>query len=246
MFEPFYFVNRKTKYFTPADNLTVYVDKNGAIGKHYETVNNTIDQALDCYSEGKDATCCVGKYTETFSSYDTTTSSWTKPERSVVTRSLSSCLGGPASISEDRDTLGFIVPKFQAVEATGTTADYKIPGTWKQQTGIAWSANYFEAADHAGGIPSVFNYSAGNGVTLGNAYYTLSCFDRAWDLNSQIRIQLRDWNTKTDYEARRTAPTIHDRVGNEPSPYGSKPINDLLDWKDLEGAGILIPNFITK
>ena len=245
MLEPFYFVNHKTAYYSPTDTINVYIDKAGSIGKHYNVGTDLIDQPLDCYAEGAEPTCCVGKYNQIFSSYSLTTG-WSTPSLSTVNRPLGTCLGGPASITEGRDPLGFIVPKFQFVAATGFSSDYKIPGTTNQLVDIAWSTNYFEAADHVGGIPSSFKYNPGHGITLGNPYYSLSCYDRSWELNSQIRIQLRDWNTKAEYDNRRVNPNAHDTVGNEPTPNGSKPINDQLDWKDLEAAGRVIPDFSIK
>lgn len=243
--EPFYFVNHKTKYYLPTDTLTIYVGKDGTVGTAGDNAG-AITTPLDCYAEGADPVCCVGKYNQATYKWDESTNEFLGPTLTTVNRPLGSCLGGPASLTESRTPLGEIAPKFYYVASTGISSDYKIPATSNQLVTIAWNVNYFAAADHAGSIPQAFKYSAGNGLVLGNPYYSVSCYNRSWELNSQIRVQLRDWNTKADFENRATDPTTHDRVGLEPAPNGTKPINDELDWKDLEGAGVLIPDFVLK
>lgn len=250
--DPFYFVNRQTKRTT---ELTKFTDKNGQIGID-EDRNGEIEpeKSFGCYTEKGEPVCCVGEYVETSFVWDPEfdngaglpKGAYGKPETAAVSRTIDKCLGGPATISQPKDKFGIPKRTFEFVKGKGISKEYKFDPTKDHGVGAGWVANYFNPAQHGNKAPAAFDFDIDPGADeekYGNPYYTITCHDSAWETLAAIRIQIREWNTKSNYSARATEPTKHDELGFESDPWPSEGRNDSLDWLDFQTLGVIHPGF---
>ena len=243
---PFYFINRETKLQTTA--LNVFLDRNGSIGVDSDT-NGTINTTLGCYSSEGQATCCVGTYVENRYIWNAQSGAYDTPTSTKVTRTMEQCLGGPAMKSQPLNSFGRPSTTFQWVNGKGISAEYKFESPSKHSVDNAWITNYFNTADNAGSLPVAFyndiDPTAGT-FNVGHPYYTFSCMDSADEVLAMVNIQLREWNTKAAYDARKTTPTNHDEGGFESTPFGSFPKNDFDDWLDIVNSSFDYPDYTYK
>ena len=246
--EPFYFVNRQTKR---TSGLVKYTDKNGQIGID-EDRNGEIEpeKSWGCYAEKGDPICCVGEYVETSFVWDPAAAdgvgAYGAPTTANVDRAIDKCLGGPATTSQPKTKFGVPRRTFKFVERKGISEEYKFDALSDHQVGTGWVANYFNPAEHGNKAPSAFDFDINTGVgeeKYGNPYYTIACHDSAWETLAAIRIQIREWNTKSNYYARSTEPTKHDEIGNESDPWPTEDRNDLPDWLDWQTVGVVHPEY---
>jgi hypothetical protein len=239
---PYYFVNHQIKKQTT--DLHTYFDKNGEFGTGVDA--NDLVNAYDfgCHvSEKLEPICCVGKYNWVKHVWDETSGKYSVAPQGV-NYTAESCLGGPALASQGKNELGFPVGTYYYVPGEGKSATYDLKGTDSSSSarhGIVWNVNYFNPSDHPApavdGIPVAMNYDFDPTAAtdyVGNPYYTFTCLDSAWEIKSQINVQLRDWDTKAGYDARATAPTGYRDEGVEETPFGNTPKNDKWNWKDIE------------
>jgi hypothetical protein len=242
-FDPFYFVNRDTKWTT---SLTKYTDKNGAIGSAVGADNLVSSTDFGCYTEKGDPVCCVGEYPERSFVWNTTNNAFDQPTVTIVNRTIDKCLGGPATTSQPKTKFGVPRRTFQFVEGKGISAEYKFDALVDHQVSTGWVANYFNPAEHGGGPPQAFDFDIDKDAGVkkyGQPYYTIACHDSAWETLATIRIQIREWNTKTNYLARKTEPTKHDEVGFESEPWATEGRNDSMDWLDFQLASRVHPGY---
>ena len=237
---PFYFVNQQTKLITTSQE--VYFGSNGQIGVDSNR-DGTIDSPLGCYTHEGEATCCVGEFVETVYKWDSLANAYQDPATTQVDRKIDKCLAGPAMKTQTLNAFGEPNASVLYVEGKGISDEYKISATLGH-TSPSWTVNYFNPVQHSNGPPTAFyeDIAAGSATLMvGNPYYTVTCYDSAWENVAEVRIQLREWNTKSAYNNRTSAPTNHDETGMESSPFGTKPKNDFMDWYDYESANIIHP-----
>ena len=244
--DPFYFINHETKFQTTS--LNVFIGSNGAIGVDSNT-DGVIDSSLGCYTSEGQATCCVGSYVENRYIWNAESGAYDTPTSNKVTRTLGSCIGGPATKSQPTSALGKPLGTFKWVNGKGISEEYKIESPSKHRVDNAWITNYFNTADNAGSLPVAFyndiDPTAGTNY-LGHPYYTIACLDSADEVLAMVNIQLREWNTKAAYDARKTTPTNHDESGFEATPFGVFPKNDYVDWLDIVNSSFDYPGFEYK
>ena len=247
--DPFYFVNRDTKWTT---SLTKHTDRNGAVGIDIDAPIGEIDldKNWGCYTEKGEPICCVGEYPETSFTWDPAANdgagAYGAPTTTVVTRNIDKCLGGPATISQPKTKFGVPRRTFKFVEGKGISEEYKFDALVDHQVGTGWVANYFNPTEHGGSLPQAFDFDIDKGAGVkkyGQPYYIIACHDSAWETLASIRIQIREWNTKTNYMARKTEPTKHDEVGFESDPWAVEGRNDSLDWLDFQLSSTTHPNY---
>jgi hypothetical protein len=245
---PFYFINRKTKYIQ--GSLNVFLDKNGAIGASDTNLDGVIDSQLPCDIDEGVPVCCVGKYLQNNYKWDLALNSYAPVTTDKIDRKINACLGGPAMLTQPLTELGLPEPTVQNVKDKGISDEYKIsPIIGHGILTVAWNVNYFNPSQHGNGPPTAFYHDiVGNSSQgyVGNPYYSFTCYDSAWENIAEVRIQLRDWNTKAAYGDRAANPTNHDEVGNESTPFGQKRKNDFDDWYDLESGSITYPHYEYK
>jgi len=244
--EPFYFVNRKTKLTT---RLTKYIDSAGTVGIDNDQ-NGTVDtQDFGCYTTEDEAVCCVGEYSETTFTWDAIEGKYGSPSTKPVKRTLDRCLGGPGSVSQPKTAMGVPRRSFRFVEGKGISDEYKFAPLAEHGVGPGWIANYFDPTQHNNNPPQAFADDIDPGAgeeKLGNPYYTFACHDAALETLASIRVQIREWNTVADYEARRDDPTKHDETGSEADPWSDQDKNDWPDWLDHETSLTKFPNYSYK
>lgn len=248
-FVPYWYI----VYEIGAGPTTVQIDtdKNGAVG--VDTNNDgTIDGAtatclFDNSTKGG-PNCCTGTYNLTTRSWDATKAppAYGPP---VTTTGLtwggtpSSCISGPATDTQTKDKNGLPRGDIYFVEGSGINKLYKIAGPngpppdGKDKRSNIWISNFYLTADHGGLKPPGLRSVAGGGFTVAPAdMFTLTCLDRAFEVKARIKLFIREWNTKADFDARKTAPANHSLVGTETSPVSGEPLNDVFDWKDFGAA----------
>ena len=245
---PFYFINRKTKFVQ--GSMNVFVDKNGTIGASDTNFDGVVDSNFDCDVADGIPLCCVGKYLENTYKWDLAQNAYAPATSATVDRKINACLGGPAMLTQPLTDFGLPMPTVQNVKETGISDEYKLSPIIGHLGGtVAWNVNYFDPAQHGNGPPTAFSHNIAGGATslvVGNPYYSFTCYDSAWENIAEVRIQLRDWNTKAAYSDRATNPTNHDEVGYESTPFGSQRKNDFDDWYDLETESITYPAYKYK
>ncbi|MCX6116943.1 MAG: hypothetical protein NT027_05340 [Proteobacteria bacterium] len=241
--DPFYFVNRKTKWQTTT--IDVSIDKFGIAGVDSDS-DGDVDSDFGCYTNGNEPTCCIGKYFETSRTWLKDINAYSTTSVRTVDRSAAACLGGPATKTQPISLRGFPQATFEFIQGVGTSKEYNIESTASHGIPPAWNLNFYDKADHGGTLPEAFSANIGLTDNIGNPYYSFICTDSAFEVIAQINITLREWNTKAAYDARKTAPTAHDEVGAEPDPFSSHDKNDWNDWKDFEAATIKFPGLEYK
>ena len=244
--EPFYFVNRQTKRTT---SLTKYTDKNGLIGIDSDK-DGTVDSTdFGCYGNDGVPICCVGEYPETSFIWDVAQGAYGSPSTKAVKRTIEQCLGGPATETQTKDPFGVPIPTLKFVEGRGLSDVYKLSVPKDHQVGPGWLANYFDSSQHAGGLPTAFSEDIDPGAKeekYGNPYYKITCLDSGGEALASIRLQIREWNTASDFAARRVYPNKYDENGGEPDPWSGGDKNDFKDWLDFELGGSTHPGFEYK
>lgn len=241
--DPFYFVNRKSKLTT---SIIKYVDSAGNIGIDEDLDGDIDSEDFGCFSDKGEPICCVGEYAEKTLIWDAVAGKYASPSTKVVRRTLEQCLGGPGSLSQSKTSLGIPEKNFKYVFGKGVSDEYKFVSLMNHGVGPGWISNYFDPNQHGNRAPQAFDDDIDPGVgelRVGNPYYTIACYDSAMETLASIRIQIREWNTAVDYEARRDAPTKHDESGAEAEPWADEEKNDWPDWLDFELSQIKYPDY---
>ena len=246
-FMPFYFVNHQSKLQT--SSLVMYVDKNGALGidNNQDGVNDSSD--FGCYKEQGVPSCCVGNFLEVKYVWNPASNSYGEPTTTNITRKMNACLGGPAVRSQPLNELGIPTNEYIWVSGQGVSKEYQIETPAKHNVASAWIANFFDPAQHAAtnNLPGAFreDIDVGAGVfEVGHPYYSIGCYDTDLEKVAQINVQLREWNTKSAFEARNTNPAAYDDTGFESDPFSQEQKNDFKDWFDL--ISDVHPDFVYK
>lgn len=244
--EPFYFLNRKTKL---TNRLTKYIDSSGEVGIDNDKDGNVDSQDFGCFTAQGEAVCCVGEYAETTFSWDALAGKYGSPVTKVVKRTIEQCIGGPGAISQPKTGMGVPVRTFRFVQGRGASDEYKFGSLLEHGVGPGWVANYFDPAQHNNKPPQAFDDDIDPGAgeeKVGNPYYIFACHDAAFETLASIRVQIREWNTRADFEGRRDNPANHDESGAESDPWSDQKKNDWPDWLDFETSQIKYPDFSYK
>jgi len=201
------------------------------------------------YSGANGPNCCLGSYTLTTRTWDPSLNvdpvsgvaagGWGAPAVRTVEwgGAYGNCLKGPAMDTQQKTRDGW--PKSTIsninVETEGANVSYKIAPPIEMEKGrnvyIAnFSAAVLAAPDTAASWGNVFYSSAGIYRTA-RPYYELTCYDRAEEIKSRIRLYVREWNSVAEFDLRTTTGSP-DAGGNE-ATYPNQPVNDYTDWADL-------------
>lgn len=140
-------------------------------------------------------------------------------------RPFPACYGGAAFLepSVDKDPItGMPLEMFELTNSKAflQTFQFDAPGPkgYKSSVGLA---NYYDPADHGGGMPI--------GFTTGSAVpeYTYRCLDHAEEDLAIIRLTVKEWNEEAEFLVAGDAET----TGTESGSGG--PIDDIFDWAIL-------------
>ncbi len=178
------------------------------------------------YSDSSAPNCCLGTYTLTITHESTDVG---VPDEIDVIKGndwggdASDCYSGAAFLdpelilSDDGWPMAHIVftdqaEYYQRFEFAALSSQY--------YTNVNL-ANYWDPADHNGNMP------AGHQGAWAQPYYVMQCYDNAEELIGEIRMQVREWNLMSEFEA----DGDPESTSSTEEPSGS-PLNDRQDWAD--------------
>jgi len=140
--------------------------------------------------------CCYGDTTITVNQIGQAASTSKKEFRGR----FGDCVKGPGFEAAPKDPLGIPTPFIFEVGASGLNSAYNVRPTAKALKGIRHSihaSNYISSADHDNGIPVAFSGRAGYRPERN---YTVECMDEAMEVKARIRLQVREWDRKEDFD----------------------------------------------
>jgi hypothetical protein len=119
------------------------------------------------------------------------------------------CLAGPAT-KLDKQSSGYPFVPIYNVEGIGKNDTFqtdrpieqRLFGDIQPQSNVL-VANYMDITnDHLGVVPQAIDPTASGLVALPSTdrYYSFYCMDRGFDLVNRIRVQVRSWDTKVQYD----------------------------------------------
>lgn len=194
--------------------------------------------------------------------------------------SFKGCLGGPGADDAmwPKTSDGFPINLIESA-ANGVNAKYKIqkPIDLYDYYSIS-AANYYtpSATDRTSLFPGIVSraplaidpitdrrlssndqrfYATGvNGtgerLPATSGFYVFTCLDQAWEIKHRIRVQVREWNTYSDFFSFGQTPA---GINGSPDVTGTEGVNcnmefssgdgcnDLLDWDDVTAGGAAQP-----
>ena len=226
---PFYF-NKK-----PGIGPTTVNDNSNGVTTHGGVLPGATDETCNYKykdSQGNDKeNCCVGDYSLT--TWSTTASGAGFTETPTVTQkkwggSVAKCLSGAAMAVMQKDKSGFPKTEISYVEGVGVRSSYLIPSPLiLGSTSNIPIANYFDPAEHVGGLPTALTPVTDFPTFSPTPKYVFSCLDRANDPIARITLSVRDWNEKAQLQL--SAAGSSDTTGT--TAFGT-PINNRNDLKD--------------
>jgi hypothetical protein len=234
------------------------VDEDGAFGRDSDNNGtiNTVDTSsanalvvaneIACkydYTNEDGPNCCLGEYTSTIRTWDASLDpdGDGTPNPGYVTTTESgewggdagSCLSGSAVDTQDKNDEGYPIPSEYYVDGTGVNDVYTIASPVSKTKA---SNLYIANADFsgAGSTTEVDNDLFGDlrGSTKRSRYYGFECYDRAFELQARIRVEIQDWNQEAEFALQSAGdPDSGDDPSDvEDTPFGEEPINDHWDW----------------
>ncbi len=229
---PFYFNKKPGKGPTAVTDNSNGTAVNGGVAAG--ATNETCNFKYKDVNGNDKENCCIGDYTLTTWSR---TASGVGFDSSVVTTkkwggSIASCLSGPAIAVMPKDKNGFPKSEMYYVEGTGILSSYKIPSP--MGLGLysnIFIANYFNPADHVGGLPTALTPVSDFPTFSPTPKYVFNCLDRAYDPIARITLSVRDWNERSQLVL--GAVGSSDTTGT--TSFGT-PINNRDDLKDTTDA----------
>lgn len=264
-----------TTYSCVIDGVT-YGDRATCASGHREVsinFDNTDAPVLSCvYGD-----CCAGGYNRQFTITNPSGDVSVTAQNNVAWSSnFPTCIGGPGRTDWDSNTnLGF--PRsVQSFAGDGYQYNYTIKSLISsQRTFTRHVANYYTPGlhDHSGfntalvTSPHPFYIDpvddrtgdltgSSSSFPRGNAYYSLRCYDENYELIHRIRYQIREWDTREEYNlfisSSGTAgnPTNNgdggvDCSGIDDGTFGSK-CNDFHDADDFLNLNLAMPGYDTS
>ena len=243
-----YFVVRPYWYYSyeagdGPGNFYYYVDQNGDSGIDTGPADGTIDTAnvtshpkvtlssgsptcMYDYSSSDGPNCCSGEYEMKILTWNSDTSAY---EPSLSTGdwggSPGNCISGSAVDTQDKTDDGLPMPDVKLIEGTGVNDVYTIAAP---QSKSRLSNLYAANADFGGGSGATEIDSA----MFGSRFYSFECYDRGFEMQARIRVEIQEWNRAADYELSSAgSPDYGDDPDTEEAPpFEGEPINDFWDW----------------
>ena len=242
------------------DTFTYDIDEDGKMGRDTNddgTIDTTVtsnplaefvNETLTCdydYTNQDGPNCCLGEYTATIRTWTTDLNGdGTATDPGYPTTNTTEtgewggipgdCLSGSAVDTQDKTDEGLPLPSEFYVDGTGINDVYEIasPASKSKASNL-----YIANADFGGtaGATEVNNALFGDsrGSTKRSRYYGFECYDRAFELQARIRVEIQDWNQEAEFALQSAGdPNSGDDPANdfEDTPFGDEPINDHLDW----------------
>ncbi|MCM2279326.1 MAG: hypothetical protein NDJ89_14720 [Oligoflexia bacterium] len=224
----------------PGDGPTAIsydVDQNGAF-QNVSPAGILVGGQPSCaydYTSEDGPNCCSGKYSLSVRVWDATAGAYGSPTVSEGDwgGKVTQCLAGPAMSTQSLSKYGWPRPSVHFVEGTGVNRTYEVTAPMsKDLASNLHVANYFVASEHGNDVPLAFRTpaNASDGAAT-EPYYRFTCYDRAQEVNAEIRVMIRDWNSKS--ELAKEASGDPDASGSEGGSFPTHPIGDRRDWKDI-------------
>lgn len=190
--------------------------------------------------------CCAGNYSLRIHTQEAD-GDWT----SALTNASwggehSSCLSGPAMETQTIAANGYPGQTVSYVQNTGTSGSYTVAAPI--------SSSHSSNIPVANFLTNIFTTAARATATTAGAatntspFYYFTCYDRTFEILSQIRVAVREWNVDSDFTA--SAATAIDDTSAVPDTSGAEPsggnYNDMADLDDIENGDAttvpVIPN----
>jgi hypothetical protein len=190
---------------------------NGAIINEVNSINGDPYCIYDHTWRNPDAPdCCLGSYTKTV----TDPLGVTVVSNEFWAGKPSDCYGGAAYIDPEvtNGPDGFPLAKIVYLNRAAYSKSFHFDPLSDEFYSNIPLANYYSPQDHDGDRP------AGLNGLWAEPRYTFLCTDRAYEVLSEIRLTVREFNEVTQYDADGNPNT----VGVE--PVTGHPIDDLNDW----------------
>ncbi len=192
--------------------------------------------------------CCTGTFTSFVMSTDLSSAISSSTQTGQLWNGKNSnCLAGPAmqtapyEIQKVNKTNGYPQIMYYNVLLSGINNAYRvvppISMDWSDNTYVA---NYFSSADHGGGsnVPMAFRSVTSSTAPATQPYYQFTCLDNHEEVKARIRIMVRDWNSAAEYAL---GALGNPDAGGSETNFGSGPINDYLDFKDIGNLSFASP-----
>lgn len=184
--------------------------------------------------------CCYGDYG--LFTYDGAESTNTDPSWGA-TEAYGSCFRGPGMDNVDSKN-AFGLPSFvqTLVPTAGLQASFDVAAPDSKFDEQIYASNYFDVADHTGAT-SVRSGVHGTSITapilsaFGYPVFEIDCLDHAYELKSQIRIQIRDWNLSSEFAKFQAGTSADSDSEGLSDPYGTgvdEEEEDFCDYRGLE------------
>jgi hypothetical protein len=185
------------------------------------------------YSGNGGPNCCEGRYTQVSRGWNSVDNVYGDPVVTELTYGgkYGNCLDGPATQTHPKDSSNVPLGILSFVEGTGLNELYEIKSPIAQgHRSNAFIANFFSPLDHGGGTPAGLTPTS---AVVPEPMFRWQCLDRSDDVIAEIKLFIREWNTKVMFDNRVANPTGYDETGPEDSPFGPVNMkNDRFDWRD--------------
>lgn len=228
---PYMFANFETGQGPTRVSYTVNADGtfsdevNAMNGKPYCQYNYSFENA-------QAPNCCFGSYTLAITSaatgkVTTTVGDWGGRR--------GDCYYGAAYVEDGavKDPEGVPMSRFIYTHRSEHVEHIKFDGVSDKYPANVAHANYYDPADHAGGMPAAL---AAPGA---HPYYEAYCLDDAEEIIAHLRLIVREWNQEAEFEVMGDPDSEGVEAAFEDGPID---IDDLYDWKVLTPGRDTSPN----
>jgi hypothetical protein len=219
-------------------NITVDTDKNGNVGSdpgNTGTVTGPIPTCSFDYTPTSGPNCCLGTFTETDRTYNTTTNSYQTTGTTFSNPwggNVGTCINGPAVATQPKQaTTNLPVPVDFLVSNIGTNNIYTVasPSSFLFGSDI-YVANFWDASSFGGGMPPALSTQAGITPV---PFYDFICKDRADEYLAEIQLYVRKWGTDSNFQNMATNPAGYNVTGFEAAPWNTHLLDDFKNWDDV-------------
>ncbi len=228
IYMPYYF-----NFLPGIGPATATNNTNGSVINGGVAAGSTDESCSFNYTDAGGPNCCTGKYTLTTWSRQTSGADIPAVETDKSWGGKSTnCLSGPAMSLLQIGKSGLPRPDVSYVEDKGVKAKFIIPSPLKKlnfATNI-FAANYFNAADHVGGVPLPYQAVPAYPTINPVKNYVFECLDRDEEIKARIQMQVREWNLESEFLM--GAAGDPDSTGAE-SGFDNPANNDRYDLKDI-------------
>lgn len=236
-------------------NVSWAVSNTGVISAEVNSDNGVPVCEYD-YRESDGPNCCLGTFTTsvTTEQADGSFVNVVTPDLEW-NGEVSACLSGPAmsaAWADYRSTNGLPLSRLEYVEGVGFNNTFTIDAAIKTDiaerrfTSNVWAANFYNPTDHTtspGLVPTTIPATDSRrpaplkipqSVAPINRFfpqdsYMVTCYDRAQDIQSRIRLMIREWNEEANY----VDGGDPDVSGSNDPDFPDSNINDRNDWLDF-------------